>query len=755
MLPPRVRLRLLCLCLSVLGPAAVAAPETSPGSMTEQAPEAVASLLERAHGQQLAGAYGDAVLSLQDALALATRSGDAKDEAAVRLALGPALAACPPRTKPVRGTEDGKGDRLRDCGDRTKAAGHLDRARELARTTGDRELEATVEINRGNLFAGEQRTDEALRALVDAEMLARAAGNPMLASRALANAVRTRLDAGRPDSEVRGDLVAALGLLEVPPEPPPVDLRLHLARSAERLAARSGSGADVGRAHATLVGARNAALERGDVLSESWALGYLAALYESRGRREDALQYARRAALRAQEAGAHEALYRWNWQIGRVLAKQGQLPEAIDAYRQALRSIGEIRSELVHSYGAGLSFQNDVGPVYLELADLLLRSAPESTEKVAYEARLLDVRRTVEQLKSEELRDYFRDECVDEIEARTADLDAIASNVAVIYPVILEDRLELLLTLPSGMLRVTVPVRAETLEADVRGLRRLLEKRTTNEYLAHAQRLYDVIVRPWQAQLEQLGVNTLVFVPDGPLRTVPMGALHDGERFLIERYAVAVTPGLHLTDPKALSREQSRILLAGLSEQVDDAFGPLPFVPGELTGIQASYPGEKLLDETFRAAQIEQTLTDHDFTIVHLATHAQFGEKSSDSFVLTHDKRLSFDELGRLISFARFRDQPIELLALSACETAEGSDRAALGLAGIAVKAGARSALGTLWSVNDAASASLMTRFYEELHRPGVSKAEALRRAQRSLIGERLHRHPYYWSPFLLINNWL
>jgi CHAT domain-containing protein len=561
--------------------------------------------------------------------------------------------------------------------------------------------------------------------------------------------VRAKRDAGRPDPEVRAALAALApdGASDLPPE-----VRLHAGRSALRLAERTKRSEDVARAHALLEGARVEASAAGDASAESWAAGYLARLYEMEGRSDEALALSRRAAFLAQ--GSPEALYRWSWQTGRLLAARGELPAAIEAYRASAGALDEIRHELVRAYGSGVSFREDVAPVYLELADLLLRSAPAPSAKEAHEARLLEVRETVEQLKAQELRDYFRDDCVDQVEAKVERLDQVSKQAAVIYPVLLSDRLELLVTLPGRMLRVTVPEKSEVLEAEVVGLRRLLEKRTTLEFLPHAQRLYDLIVRPWVGQLEAHGIGTLVFVPDGLLRTIPMGALHDGEKFLIERYALAVTPGLSLTDPRPLERTSPTLLLGGLSQGVQ-GFSALPHVAGELSEIQSLYGGDVLLDQSFRAESVERSLAEHDVTIVHLASHAKFGEEAQQSFVLTWDGRLELARLGEVVGYARFRERPIELLALSACETAEGSERAALGLAGVAVKAGARSALGTLWSVNDEAAARVMTRFYQELRDPKLSKAEALRRAQLALLADANHRHPYFWSPFLLINNWL
>jgi CHAT domain-containing protein len=320
--------------------------------------------------------------------------------------------------------------------------------------------------------------------------------------------------------------------------------------------------------------------------------------------------------------------------------------------------------------------------------------------------------------------------------------------------VVLPDRLELLLTFPSGMRRATVPVRADALAEEVRQLRALLEKRTTRQFLPHAQQLYDWLVRPFAAELAGLDAHTLVFVPDGPLRTIPLSALHDGERFLIERFAMATTPGLSLTDPRPLGRENPRVFLSGLSQSVQ-GFPALSHVPAELDSIHALYGGEVLLDESFRTPRVEAELDRREFSVVHVATHGEFSEDAERSFLLTWDGRLGMEQFGETVGHGRFREHPIELLTLSACETAQGSERAALGLAGVAIQAGARSALGTLWTVNDAAAAELVAEFYAQLHAQPISKAVALQRAQQRVLRDANHAHPYYWAPFLLIGNWL
>ncbi len=172
-------------------------------------------------------------------------------------------------------------------------------------------------------------------------------------------------------------------------------------------------------------------------------------------------------------------------------------------------------------------------------------------------------------------------------------------------------------------------------------------------------------------------------------------------------------------------------------------------VVGELTA------SEVLLNEDFRREALRRALAQESFSLVHLATHARFPGGDESPFLQAWDGPILLDELAADIGLFRFRDEPLELLTLSACETAQGDDRAALGLSGVAIKAGARSALGTLWSINDPAAEALVARFYRELLLERVSRAEALRRAQRELLAQPAYRHPAYWAPFILIGSWL
>ena len=158
----------------------------------------------------------------------------------------------------------------------------------------------------------------------------------------------------------------------------------------------------------------------------------------------------------------------------------------------------------------------------------------------------------------------------------------------------------------------------------------------------------------------------------------------------------------------------------------------------------------------FVKARVTEKFSGEPFTIVHIASHGHIDADVRKSFVLTHSDKLTLDDLERLIRPGQLADKPLELLTLSACQTAAGDDRAALGLGGVAVKAGARAAFATLWCVNDKASAELVADFYTNLNAPGgTTKALALQAAQRRLLTDPRYVHPCYWAPYLIIGNWL
>lgn len=544
---------------------------------------------------------------------------------------------------------------------------------------------------------------------------------------------------GFPDSHDKAyDLIAiGLGFEQLRAQLPDTASRLHV--HAARVLEEAGT----------------VAKSVGDARAASYALGHRGHLYELDRRYDETLLLTRLAINYAQQVHAPESLYQWEWQLGRVLKAQDKIDEAILSYQRAADLVQTLRPEMAAGTAlAGASFREASGRLYFELADLLLRRSSATASRAEAQPYLISAREAIELFKTAELRDYFADECVDAFQHRPTKLEDVSRQAAILYPIILPDRTELLVNLPDGMHRVTVAIKQEDLKEEAMAFRRALQKETTREYLRKGQRLYDLLLRPLEAEFSKFDINTLVVVPDGPLRTIPFSALHDGKQFLIAKYALATTPGLNLTDPKPLGRERIEVLSAGLTEGVQ-GFSPLPNTASELEAIGGLYKTHRLLNEEFRVPAFEQEMKTKPATIVHIASHGKFERDVKNSFLLAFDQKLTMDRLSQIVGLSRFRDQPLELLSLSACQTAAGDDRAALGLAGIAIKAGARSALATLWFVNDEASSALVIEFYRQLKNSSLSKAQALRQAQLTLMENPDFQHPIYWAPFLLLNNWL
>lgn len=489
--------------------------------------------------------------------------------------------------------------------------------------------------------------------------------------------------------------------------------------------------------------------QREDQRLLSYALGYQGLLAEQQHHDDMALNFTAQAAFAAQQASAPESLYLWEWQSARIRQRQNMSTEALAAYRRAVFNLQSVRTDI----GAGSAFREKVAPLFIAFSDLLLKQAHIETDAHRIQMLLLETRALLEQLKAAELQDYFQDRCVANFKAKSIGLEEITQHTAVLYPVLLPDRTELLVEFADGLRQFVIPVGNEQLNDEIHDFRKKLEKRTTFQYLRPARQLYHWLISPILAELHQHQIDTLVIVPDGALRNIPLAALNDDQRYLIEEFAVATTPGLSLTDPHALPAEHLQVLLTGLTEPVQQ-FPGLPNVAMELDYIHSQYGGTILKDSDFRLTTMAQTMEDTHYRIVHIASHGQFDQNPNKTFVLTYDNKLTMDLLERYISIGKFRDEPVELLTLSACQTAVGDDRAALGLAGVAVKAGARSALASLWFINDQSSSHLVRNFYQQL-KMHQTKAGALQKAQLEMLNDPRYRHASYWAPFLIIGNWL
>ncbi len=493
-----------------------------------------------------------------------------------------------------------------------------------------------------------------------------------------------------------------------------------------------------------------------DERNASLALGYLGHLYESEQRLEEAQQLTRKAIFHARQGDFPEMLYRWQWQAGRLFQAQDQTDAAIAAYRAAGETLAPIQQRLDVGYRANPpTFDEAVRPVYYGLAALLLKQADGVQAASARQALLKQARDTIEQVKIAELQNYFKDECVQDAQKHAAKLDEVDPHTAIIYPIPLQDELVVLLSIGEQLQPFRVAVSAAQVRDTVTLFRQRLQTRTNKRFMHEANSLYEWLIRPLLPTLQQAQIDTLVFVPDGSLRTVPFSTLNDGKQFLIEQFAVATTPGLNLTRARPIDWKNSKMLLLGLSDSVQ-GYPALPNVSKELQSIQAITGGNELLNQNYTLDKFRTQLQTTPYAVIHMATHGEFDADPDYTYLLTYQEKLHMDDLRKLIGLGQYRKQPVDLLTLSACKTAVGDDKAALGLAGVAVKAGASSAIATLWFVDDEATSLVVTDFYQRLlNTSGITKAKALQQAQIALLKHIHYQHPAYWGPFLLIGNWL
>lgn len=507
------------------------------------------------------------------------------------------------------------------------------------------------------------------------------------------------------------------------------------------------------------------ARDLGDFRATAYALGNLGKVYEKNQQWLEAQQCTEKALLLSQNVSLNspDLAYLWQWQLGRI-RRDGEARDvegAIAAYTAAFNTLQSVRNDLVPiSRDGQFDFRDKIEPVYRELVDLLLQENEPS------QGNLKQARNVIEALQVAELDNFFREAC---IQIKTKQIDGIDRTAAVIYPIILEDRLEVIVSLPNQLLhhRSSDAPRKKVEELVKKLQEELSEAGGRAEVPKISKFFYQWLIEPFNKYLKQYpDLKTLVFVLDGSLRNIPMGVLYDDDKvaqkgnYLIEKYAIALAPGLQLISPNFWQAERLKVLIAGLSEERQfpgrTPFPALKYVEQELGNLKKEVPSSEkpLINQDFLKNSLRDEINSFRSSVVHIATHGEFSSDPEQTFIVAYDDVIQSKELSDILSGRRTSEgNSIELLVLSGCKTAKGDPRAALGLAGVAVRSGARSTLATLWYVDDKSTAELMVRFYNELKKPNVSKAEALRQAQLSLLAKQ--SDSYYWAPFVMLGNWL
>ncbi len=709
---------------------------------------ALTSQINQAQALQNLGLYRRAIALLDTALKLPQRSTANAQQVQTLLHTVPDS----PETATALRT---LGDSLRVTGNLTIAHLILEHSLAIANKLQLPDALALAQLSLGNTERAQAHPEAALKFYQQAAT----AVSPTLRVQAQVNQLSLLVDTNQQSwaqsllAQVQQQISA------LPPNRAAIEARVNLAQSMMRM--EQPKAASSPRAIAQLLAvALQQAKDLGDSHTLAYALGSLGSVYEKNQQWSEAENLTEQALELAQQTNAADIAYRWQWQLGRVLKAQDKTTEAIAAYKEAVATIKSLRADLAAaSPDVQFSFRDAVEPIHRQLVGLLVQSHQPDDLKAA--------RDVIEALQLVELDNFFREACLN---ANPAQIEQVDQHAAVIYPILLEDQLAIITSLPpSTSQKQTKPrnlryykttVSREQVERLVSTLREDLEQPNLLELtLPELQQLYNWLIRPIAAELAASQVKTLVFVLDGALRNIPMAALHDGQNFLVEQYSIALTPGLQLLSGRSLKQEKLGVLVAGLDAARPPAFSALPYVKTEVNKIQSELPSLVIFNQKFTNSAFQTKVADVSLPIVHLATHGQFSSRSDETFILTWDGKIKVNQLSSVLQTIELsRNNSLELLVLSACETAAGDNRSALGLAGVAVRSGARSTVATLWRVNDEASATLMGKFYDELaqlSKTGISKAEALRRAQLAILRNPNYRQqPYFWAAYVLIGNW-
>ncbi len=483
-----------------------------------------------------------------------------------------------------------------------------------------------------------------------------------------------------------------------------------------------------------------------DPQAEAYILSQWGQIVANNGQSTEGIRLLQQSMQLSQSIQAKNILSQSAWKLGRLLHQQGQRQAAIAAYGEAVDALQNLRSDLVGiNQEVQFSFRESIEPVYREFVSLLLDENPDQPS-------LVKAREMIEALQLAELDNFFRESCLN---SQPLQIDQIDTKAAVVYAIMLPDRIAVILSTagqPLTYYSSAVP-KAEA-EQTIRSYLGSIHPASDNAgQKLLSQKIYNWLIRPAIASQALKDKQTLVFVLDGILRKIPMAALYDGKQYLIENYAVALSPGLKLLSTQSLEQKQIRSVVAGISAS-RNGFQSLPAVETEVLEISKSTSGSKLLNQEFTPTTLSKSIESKSANVVHLATHGQFSSKQENTFLLTWDGRLNIRELSEMLQSRETGDSgSIDLLVLSACDTAAGDDRAVLGLAGLAVKSGARSTIATLWPVKDKVASRLMVKLYQGLGK--ISKAEALRQAQIYILSDKNFSDPFFWSSFVLVGNWL
>jgi CHAT domain-containing protein/tetratricopeptide (TPR) repeat protein len=474
----------------------------------------------------------------------------------------------------------------------------------------------------------------------------------------------------------------------------------------------------------------------------------------------------KQALKNAENAKAPEIKYLWEWQLGRIAVKMHrQNSIAIQYYSLAFETLKKLRQDLAAiGIDGQFSFRDRVEPVYRQYVNLLLQpvDSPEKSQE-----QLKKAHEVIEDLQVAELENFFRESCLPDLQRaeKTQVEKIIDSNTTIIYPILLSDRIELITINHSTQPNQTRPFHHEI--GNSAEIRAYLDLEPSRKFVPeNLNKLHSALIQPIENHIQKK--TTLIFVLDAEMQNIPINAIYNSKtnKYLVEDYAIAIVPSLKFINrSQPVAQLSWQPLLAGAEKFADSLFS-LPKAQQEIQHLQQKFklPSERvLLNDKFTESNFQTHLQQLPVNLIHLATHAKFSSNLDETYIYTQDGKITINRLREIIQEREFANQmPIQLLTLSACETASGDRRATLGLAGVASRAGVQTVLATHLLVDDPFTEKFMIQFYEVLTEgtnsgKAMTKVEALQMVQKRFIQDRSsnYHRPQYWASYVLIGNWL
>ena len=513
----------------------------------------------------------------------------------------------------------------------------------------------------------------------------------------------------------------------------------------------------------------------------------LSDIYAENHRYDRAINQIRKAVFYAQESNLTDVLYRFQWKLARLFSARNNplkkdLIKAIDTYQMAIdtlnpgeppcikniensdtperMSIYNVRKDLINAYPTGISFEKDIKPLYVERVGVLLSQAlspnqsKESTKHFIFQA--LD---TLERLKLSEYKDFFQDECLgNNLTPVSVDSNQLANNnpeTAIIYPLFMKNRVVVILITQKDIQIYPVNARREQIEETALEFRKALENRDQELYRGYAGQLYIWLIRPMEETLLNNKIKTLLVVPDGMFRLVPFAALYDGFDYLIKQYAIAYLPKLTGMNPKWLPRKNVNLFFGGLSKTQNKIL-PRHHVETDYKAIAHAMnhliKTHDIFNRSFSPKKLTRRFKKTSYDIVHLSAYCQMGKETEDFSVNAYKQFIKMNDIERILNQ---RELP-GLVFLDYCKTLKDDQRSTLFFSGFPMKTGVHSLLLSLWTDRDICGSDIVPEFYRQLIRtPYQTRAEALQSAQIETLGKPRFHHPFFWSGFMLIGDWL